>query len=199
LKNQSFASRMSVCVFGIAATMTPAFGSIIYSGPENLVLQGVPGTIQSLTIHLAGDPGSWDTLQLTIAGADTNDIFPGAGVALASPAATFPAVTEFADGDPYPSNPVFGSGSEFLWSPFITGGFTDGSIYAADLLGTQGGGPAYSGWIRLDIQNVALPTATITVLDWAYSKVVGQTISIGQVAPEPSTLSLSAFYLESVL
>jgi len=184
---------MSVCAFGIAFAMTPVFGSIIYSGPENLVLQGVPNAVQSLTIHLAGDPSSWDTLQLSIGATaidsiGTNDILPAAGVAFASTAASFPAVTEFGVGDPYPSNPTFGSGSELLWSPFITGGFTNGTGYAAVLFGTQGGGSAYPGWIQLDIQDIGLPTASITVLDWAYSDEVGQAISIGQVAaPEPAT------------
>jgi hypothetical protein len=181
------------------APIAPVFGTIIYSGPQNLLLQGVPNTSQSLTINLAGNLAGWDTLQLSIgansiASVGTNDIFAGAGVALASTASGFPAVTEFNLGDPYPSSPLFGSGSEVLWGNGIAGGFTDGAGYAATRFGTQGGGPAFSGWIHLRIQNSALPTASLTVIDWAYSDQVGQAISMGQI-PEPSTLSLLVFGL----
>jgi len=56
----------------------------------------------------------------------------------------------------------------------------------------------YSGWIQLDVQNTGLSSASITVVDWAYSNVVGQTISMGEV-PEPSSLAYALFLLLSML
>jgi len=96
-----------------------AFGSIVLSGPQNIVLQGVAGTLQTFQIPLASAAASWNTLQLSIGtigiGGCTNDIYFGAEVALASTAAGFPLVSRLHYGDPYPLNPVFGSGSSILW------------------------------------------------------------------------------------
>jgi hypothetical protein len=49
--------------------------------------------------------------------------------------------------------------------------------------GTFGGGPALSGWIHLSIQGSATSAPTITVIDWGYSDVVGQTITMGLPTP----------------
>jgi len=200
VKRHNFVAIAGALACAAVASLTPAFGGTIYSGPQDLVLQGVPDTTQSLTIYLAGVAASWDTLQLSIssnsiASLGTNDIYSSAGVAFATTASTTPVATEFNFGDPYPSNPVFASGSEILWGNGAAGGFTDGIGYAALGFGTQGGGPALSGWIQLSVQNSDLPTATLTVIDWAYSDVVGQNISMEPEVPEPSTLLLLALSL----
>jgi hypothetical protein len=175
-----------------------SFGTTIFSGPQNLALQGVPNTLQTLVIPLAGVVASWDTLKLSIAATANsslggNDVIPSAGVALSSTTGTFPAITDYNFGDPFPSSPFVGSGTEILWGNGV-GVWGDGSGYAAMVFGTQGGGPTYWGWLHLNIQNSALPTATLTVLDWSYSDVVGQAPVMGQV-PEPSSVGMTAFGL----
>jgi Bacterial Ig-like domain (group 3) len=168
----------------------PAFGSITYSGPQTVSLQGVAGTNQAITINLAGDPGTWDTLNIGIylngSGGGANNIFAGAEVALASSSASFPVITRFQYGDPFPSNPIFGSGSEILWG-FGTGP-ADGDFFAAVMFSTFGTGPAYSGWIHLKVSNSSTSSPTITLIDWAYSD---QPIAMGQ-GGKPTTLSSSA-------
>ncbi len=170
----------------------PAFGYITYSGLQNVSLQGVPGTTQVLTINLVGDPGSWDSLNLGISsttdgsGGGTNNIFASAEVALASSSGGFPLITRFQYGDPYPSSPVFGSGSEILWG-FGTGP-ADGDFFAAVAFSTFGTGPAYSGWIHLRVSNSSTSSPTITVIDWASSD---QPIAMGQRG-KSTTLSSSA-------
>ncbi len=157
-----------------------------YSGPKNLVLQGVSGTPQTLTINLAGDPAGWDTLQLSISPSGTasvgsNTITSTAGVALAGNPANIPVVLPLNLGDPYPNNPAIVSGSLLLWGNGATGGFSDGEQYAAMMFGTQQGGPYYLGWIHFNVQNSALPTATLTVIDWAYEIIVGPSLPTGQL------------------
>lgn len=144
----------------------------VYSGPKNLVLQGVPGTTQNLIINLAGDPASWDTLQLSVtstgaASSASNPLGAAAGVALAGSATNAPAALAFNFGDSIPGNAVWVGST--LWGNGITGGFSDGDSYATFLTGAQQGGPYYEGWIHFKIQNSALPTATLTVVDWAYT------------------------------
>jgi len=180
--NHSGINLLSIVILSVGMTVTPVFGDIVYSGVQNMPLQGVAGTNQFWNIFLAGDPAAWDTLNLEIAqlasGGGANNIFPGAQVALASTLATFPVVTRFNSGDPFPSSPVFGSGSEILWG-FGTAQ-TDGDFFAAMKLGTFGGGPQFTGWIHLKVQNSSNSCAAITVVDWAYSDQVGQTIAMGQ-------------------
>jgi len=167
-------------VFFALASAGPARGNIIYSGLQNVVLQN-----QNTTLDLAGSPGTWDNLQLSIEGAagGSNDIHAGAEVALASSSSSFPLVTRLGLGDPYPSSPLFGSGSEILWG-FGTGP-ADGEFFAATKFATFGTGPAYLGWIHFNVQNSATSNASLTVIDWAYSDVAGQTLAMGAV-PEPS-------------
>ncbi len=176
----------------------PAYGSAVYSGVQDLVLQGSPSSDVLLDIELAGVAASWDTIQFEIdavsnSSTGANDVVAGAGVALAS-TTDFPFVAELSLGDPFPSSPVYGSGGKPLWESGVSGGFTNGSGYAAMLFSTQGGGPAYSGWIHLQLANSGSATASLTVIDWAYSDVPGQTVTIGQT-PEPSGLVLTSLGL----
>jgi len=177
--------------FLIWGSFTSAFADLIYSGPRNILLQGVPGTVQSLVLDLGGTPGDSDDLQLSIAeiglGGGTADSASGHWATLASSAGIFPVVSRYSNGDPYPSNPVFGSGSLILWG--FGFGPADGNFFAATRFGN---GPEYSGWIHLIIQESATSNASITVVDWAFSNVVGQTIQMGQVSqvPEPSSFAL---------
>jgi hypothetical protein len=171
-----------------------AFGGVIYySGVQNVLLEGVPGANRILSLDLAVDPGTWDNLQFSIStaglGGGANDVWEGAPVSLASSAAAFPLVTRFDYGDPYPSNPVFGSGSLTLWG-YGTGP-ADGDFYAAFQTGTSGGGPQYNGWIHLDVEKTDSSNPVVTVIDWAYSigesiSSIGQTLpsSVGNVVPE---------------
>ena len=175
--------RLSAFVLFIAlGFMASASADIIYSGVQNIVIQGTTETIE-----LADVNASWDTISL---GADVfagNNIIPSAEVALASSTSNFPDVTRFNFGDPFPSDPIFGSGTEIISGPPPHPG--DGDFFAAMRFGTFGGGPMYSGWIQLDMQNNGTPDASLTVVDWAYSNVVGQTISMGEgEVPEPSSL-----------
>jgi len=183
-------------VFLALANAGPASGDLIYSGLQNILLQGVPNSVQTLTLDLASDAGTWDNLQLEISeiglGGGTNTIYPGAEVALASTPGSFPLVTRFTLGDPFPSTPLFGSGGETLWG-FGTGP-ADGSFYSATRFGNFGGGPKYLGWVHLNVQNSSTDHAAITVIDWAYSDVVGQTVAIGET-PEPSTFALTGSVL----
>ncbi len=184
-------SNAFVLLIAIGSIM-PASADIIYSGIQDIVIQS--GT---QTIELAGVDASWDTISL-VTGADGGGItiFPGAEVALASSATDFPDVTRFNFGDPFPSDPIYGSGGKIIYGPPPHPG--DGDFYSAMLFGTFGGGPMYSGWIQLDVQNTGSPAASITVVDWAYSNVVGQTISMGEV-PEPLSLACALFLMLSVL
>ena len=147
---------------------------------------------QSVMIPLAGVSAGWDTLQLGISasgiGGGTNDIYAGAEVALASATGSFPVITRLNYGDPYPSSPVFGSGSEVLWG--FGFGLGDGDFYTASEFGTFGGGPALLGWVHLSVENSS-SIAKITVIDWAYSDVAGETVAMGQI-PEPATLLMVA-------
>jgi len=181
--------------------------AIIYSGPQNLSVQGVLNATQILSIDLAGDIGSSDNLQLSITSVSlgsvgANDVVPGAEVALLSAPSDFPLVERLDFGDPFPSSFIVGSGSKILWQSSPPGGldigeFKDVTGYAAMVFGTFGGGPQYSGWIHLSVEGYSLlmdPLAKLTVIDWAYSDVVGERISMGQIielpVPVPSTFSL---------
>jgi hypothetical protein len=191
-----------VLFFALIVLGAPAFGSAVYSGVQDLVLQGTPSSDVLLDIELAGVAASWDTIQFEIdavsnSSTGANDVVAAAGVALAS-TTDFPFVAELNLGDPFPSSPVYGSGGKLLWESGVSGGFTNGSGYAAMLFSTQGGGPAYSGWIHLQVANAGTATASLTVIDWAYSDVPGQTLAMGQ-APEPSALVLVALGLLGLL
>jgi hypothetical protein len=78
-------------------SLNSVFPAIIYSGPQNLSLEGILNTSQALFIDLAGDTaGTWDNLKLSIASGSfgsvgSNDVIPSAEVALAS---TFMALRE---------------------------------------------------------------------------------------------------------
>jgi hypothetical protein len=170
----------------------PGSADIIYSGIQDIVIQG--GT---QTIELAGVNASWDTISLgsSVLGGGDN-IIPSAEVALASDAADFPDVTRFNFGDPFPTSPIFGSGTEIISGPPPYPG--DGDFYSAMLFGTFKGGPMYTGWIQLDVQNTGSPDASITAIDWAYSDVVGQPISMGEV-PEPRGLAYLIFLVLPML
>jgi hypothetical protein len=185
---------LPLVVFWIGISATPAFGNITYSGPQNISLQGVPDTTQVLTIHLAGDSGSWDALNLSVSttldaggggGGGANNIFAGAEVAMTSSSGGFPLITRFNYGDPYPASPLFGSGSEILWG-FGTGP-ADGDFFAAVVFGTFGTGPAYLGWVHLSVSNSATSSPTVTVIDWAYSD---QPIAMGQGAPSTARIHI---------
>ncbi len=180
----------AVVLFAVSSTAATVYGNVIYSGPQDILLQGVPDTFQRITIHLAGDAGTWDLLDLGIAGTSlgggTNTIYSGAEVALA---ANSGLIMRLNLGDPFPAGPVFGSGGEILWG-FGTGP-RDGDFFAAALFGTFGTGPAFSGWVHLNVQGSSTNTASLRVVDWAYSDRVGETIAMGQV-PEPSTFSFLA-------
>ncbi len=186
--------RLSSCIFASTLCYSGLVGAdVIYSGLQNIVLEGVPGTQQTLSVNVAGGSTSWDRMQLSVSGTGqgggTNDIGAGAEVALASSAAIFPRITRFDYGEPFPVDPIFGSGSEILWG--FGYGPADGSFYAAMMLGTFGTGPEYVGWIQLLVENSSTLSARITVIDWAYSNQVGEAIAMGQVAvSEPSSLVL---------
>jgi len=183
-------------------SLNSVFPAIIYSGPQNLSLEGILNTSQALFIDLAGDTaGTWDNLKLSIASGSfgsvgSNDVIPSAEVALASTFISFPLVQKLDFGDPYPSNPIFGSGSKILWqfnpgASLDIGEFKDVTGYAAVQFGTFGG-PQYLGWLQLSVENYSSlgdPLSKLTVIDWAYSDVIGERIAIGQIA-EPSTFSL---------
>ena len=182
----------SLILFAICSIPAPTCAGPVYSGLQNISLQGIPNTIKVFTVDLADDLGTWDRFQLSIAddslpgSIGTNDIYSGAEVALASLSGDFPFVSRFGYGDAYPSRPIFGSGSKLLWSGSSA---ADGDFFAAMQFGTFGTGPEYSGWIHLNVENSSTPSAAITVIDWAYSDVVGETIAMGQV-PEPSSFAL---------
>jgi hypothetical protein len=162
---------------------------VIYSGPENIVIQGAPNSVVSGAIILAGVPSPWDTLEFGIStvgiGGGSNDVFAGANVALASTPGSFPVISRLNYGDLYPSNPAFASGSMILWG--FGNGLGDGDFYSAIQFEDFGNGPVYSGWVHLNLKDTATSSPRITVVDWAYSDVVGGPISMGQV-PEPATL-----------
>jgi len=109
--------RQTKITFLLAVTSLSAFGGIVLSGPQNIVLQGVAGTLQTFQIPLASAAASWNTLQLSIGtiglGGGTNDIYSGAEVSLAITAGGSPLVSRLHYGDPL--NPVFASGSLILW------------------------------------------------------------------------------------
>jgi beta-lactam-binding protein with PASTA domain len=156
----------------VVASATQAYTNLgYYSGPQNMVLQGVPGTTQNLIINIAGFPAGWDCLQLTISSTGTasvgsNPISSTAGFAVGGSTPNYSEALSLNLGDPYAgayvANPVI------LWGNGITGGFSDGEAYAPILSGTESQGPYYAGWIHFKLQNSALPTATLTVIDWAY-------------------------------
>jgi len=79
--------RQTKITFLLAVTSLSAFGGIVLSGPQNIVLQGVAGTLQTFQIPLASAAASWNTLQLSIGtiglGGGTNDIYSDAEVSLA--------------------------------------------------------------------------------------------------------------------
>ena len=177
----------------------PAFAGMIYSGIQNLALQGTsnPFVAQSLTIAIAGDSaGSWDQLKLSVfpegpgGSGGSNDVAPGSWVELSSYVGadpsnpSYPYVQKLAFGDPIPTNGFQWSGSILLWlydtarvepSGIIDAGdFKDGTGYAAMML--SGG---YYGWIHLGVSGYQSATPTLTVIDWAYSDVAGETFSIG--------------------
>src|ERR1051326_6739150 len=66
-KNHAAFSLLATAVFSIGMTVTPVFGDIIYSGVQNISLQGAANTNQVWNIVLAADPAAWDTLNLGIA------------------------------------------------------------------------------------------------------------------------------------
>jgi hypothetical protein len=171
-------------------SVMPLSADILYSGPENIVLQAAPNATLAAAVQLAGIPASWDTLSFVIGvGAGGITVFPGAEVDLASTANIFPQISRFNFGDSYPSNPLFGSGGLILFGSGFAG---DGDFYSATEFGTFGGGPNYSGWIHLNIQGSTSLAPKLTIIDWAYSNIVGDRISMGAVSestiPEPSTL-----------
>jgi beta-lactam-binding protein with PASTA domain len=155
-----------------------------YSGPQNLVLQGVPGTTKNLIVNIAGFPAGWDCLQLTISSTGTssvgsNPISSAAGFALAGSLANYSQALSLNLGDPFP-NGAWVANPVILWGNGITGGFSDGEVYAAMQSGTESQGPYYAGWIHFKLQNSALPTATLTVIDWAYD-IGAYPLSMGQI------------------
>jgi hypothetical protein len=93
-------------IFWLGMSVTPVLGDIVYSGVQDISLQGVANTNQVWNIVLAADPTPWDTLNLEIAqagsGGGANNIFPGAQVALASNFSTSPLVTRFNSEIPSP-------------------------------------------------------------------------------------------------
>jgi len=176
----------AACLAALAAT--PAMADIVYSGPQNIVLQGAPDSNQFFNIFIAGAPASWDTLGIEI---DTQN--EGLGVVNAIPGlsevslamAPGPEVTRFQSGDAFPSTPIFGSGSEILWGAGT--GPNDGDFYAAMDIPTSGAQPEEEGWIHFNISGSATSSPIVTVKGWAYA--VGDAISsIGQTSsPPPSS------------
>jgi hypothetical protein len=170
-------------------------GSITYSGIQNIVLQGVPGSNQTLDIKLAGLASPTDTFELVITDfpsfgdpyGGTNGVTPGvAEVALAFGA--FPRADPLSFGSPYPSNPQFGSGSIILYGFGFGPG--DGDFYYP----LESESSILVGWIQLLIQNSNTSVESITVVDWAFTNVPGQTLAMGQVSssvPEPATWLLA--------
>jgi hypothetical protein len=180
----------------------PLLGTVVYSGIQNLTLQGTGNGTQASTIVIAGDPvGTWDQLRLSVfpqgpgGSAASNDVIGGSwDVILASywganaNGAPYPFVKRLRYGDPSPEFPFTGSGSSLLWiydpgrlsGVFDAGEFTDGSGYAAMKL--SGG---YLGWIQLRVSGYRSSTPTLTIVDWAYSNVIGEIISMGQGGPVP--------------
>jgi len=172
--------------FGLTAS---ASADVIYSGIQNIVIQ-----VPFETIELAGVDASWDTISLGGEVFGGNNIIPSAEVALAS---SLTETLRLNFGDPFPTGAIFPSGTEIISGPppSFEG---DGDFYAAMLFGTFGGGPMYEGWIQLDMQNNGTPEASLTVVDWAYANVVGETITMGEgesvsEVPEPSLVYLGSF------
>ena len=190
----AFVTCLSCCILALTLCYPRVAGAgVIYSGLQDISLDGVAGTLQRISINVVGGLTSWDRIQFSIGevgpSLGTNDIFGDAEVALASSTALFSRVTRFGFGDPFPADPLYGSGSEILWGSVY--GRADGNFYAAMMLGTFGTGPSYVGWIHLLVENSSAPGARLTVIDWAYSDQIGQSIAMGQVAvPEPSSLVL---------
>lgn len=192
----------------LATYSAPAFATVIYSGTQNIVLQGPRfGGSTQYTVALAGDAThSWDLIQFQISQvsivstAGFNVVSPGVSdVTLSSylgpPLNNNPQYPFFAEnlqnGDPFLPDLVNATGDillwEYLWShlgPQYTvdaGDFQNGDGYAAM---TFGNGDL--GWIQLDIANYRSLYASITLVDWAYSDVPGEQIAIGQTGPTPT-------------
>ena len=179
----------AILFLGAFAWVGPASADVIYSGIQNIVFQAAPGMSATTTIVLAGDPASWDTLFL-VTGPSSGGIsvIGAAEVALASTPSDFPYITRLNFGDPFLSNPMFGSGGKILFGP--ASGFGDGEFYTQSLFGTFAGA-AYPGWVHFNIQDAASDAPSITVIDWAYSDVGGDRLLMGgtvSAVPEPSAL-----------
>jgi len=185
-------------LFFLLGCASPAHADIIYSGLKNISLQGTK-PLQTLSINVAGGAGSWDRLTLWMStiglGGGSNAIVATSEVALGSTWAIFPRVARYNFGDPFPSDVMYGSGSEILWGHGF--GPADGDFYTPMFLGSFGGGPKYVGWIHLQVVDSDTAMPTLTVVDWAYSDVLWRRIAMGQAgptpAPEPSSLSLLLF------
>lgn len=195
---------VATALFASVGLPNPALANTVYSGTQNLVLQGTASATQSLTIAIAGDAvGSWDQLKLSVfpEGPDGSggayDAVLGSWVTLAAfPGADpsnplYPYVQNLEFGDPIPTTGFNWSGSPLFWlydtgrvSPpgiIDAGEFKDGTGYAAMVL--VGG---YYGWIHLSVSGYQSATPTLTVIDWAYSNVAGESLSIGQGDPTPA-------------
>jgi hypothetical protein len=181
--------------FAGGSAMNAFAGSITYSGIQNIVLQGIPGSNQTLDIELAGLASPTDIFELEITDfpsfsdpyGGANGVIPGlAEVALAF--GTYPRADPLSFGTPYPSNPQFGSGSIVLYG--FGFGPNDGDFYYPLESETSN----LVGWAQLLIQNSNTSNESITVVDWAFTDVPGQTLAMGQVSssvPEPATWLLT--------
>ncbi len=184
-----------VFVFVAAGSVMTASADVTFSGIQNIVLQGVPNSDQALNIELKGIASSTDTLNLIIDDFPSfgdpfdgsNTVIPGtADVGLALGSAPLADPLQF--GDPYPSNPQFGSGSILLYG--FGFGPHDGDFYYPLESETS----SLTGWIQLVIQNSNAANESITVVDWAVSDTPGVTLAMGEVGavPEPSSWLLTA-------
>ncbi len=140
----------------------------------------LPGT-DTFELEITDLPGFGDPY------GGTNGVFPGvAEVALAF--GFFPRADPLSFGAPYPSNPQFGGGSINLYGFGFGPG--DGDFYYP----LESESSNLVGWAQLLIQNSNTSVESITLVDWAFTNVPGQTLAMGQVSssvPEPATWLLA--------
>jgi hypothetical protein len=180
----------------LAVSTTSALASTItYSGIQNIVLNGVPNTTQSYNILLLGSAAPTDTLRLQITDnpgfgnpyTASDLMLPGTSeVALLF--GSYPTALALHLGDPYPTSPLYGSGSIIIYDVTYYPLKSSDAYYP--LISETSN---LSGWIHLLFNNTNSSNESITVVDWAVTTDPNLRLAMGQgaAAPEPASWLLT--------
>jgi hypothetical protein len=181
-------------------TAATAWGGIVYSGPKNIVIQGLTSGPVITSINLAGGSGTWDRITFHVNGS-APPTYCKASVRVGADSevglttgASLAVVTRFSQGASFPTPPLFLTDACGYLSPYfshqnLSDEARDEDFYVAMVLGHFGNatGPSYSGWMHVRVEGSATTTPRITVVDWAYSDQVSQKPSMGQTSGIPPT------------